>query len=163
MNVSSETSHRNPWEEENPQIRLRLDHIADWETRVVEARYSAKALCERCGFSMRHVQRFMIKRFRMNLKAFVAAVRMGKAYNLLKRGFSIKETSVGLGFKQVSHFCRCFKQHYRANASEVILNAGSSGAGGGMDDSQLELEFLRPEPRGKQGASKRRGKAKKKA
>jgi AraC-like DNA-binding protein len=133
--------------EGTPRIRLRLEHVADWETKVVEASYSPKELCAKCGFSMRHMQRFMLKRFRMNLRAFVTAVRMTKAYNLLRAGFTIKETALGLGFKQVSHFCRCFKQHFRANPSTVLLKPASAGKDGHSHDPQLELDFIRAAPR----------------
>jgi AraC family transcriptional regulator, mar-sox-rob regulon activator len=131
-------------EESAPHGRISLDHVTDWEALVVEARYSPRELCARCGFSMRHMQRFILKRFQVNLGWFVSAIRMMKAYNLLKSGFSVKETALGLGFKQVSHFCRSFKQHFHANPSTVILNAGLPGKDGQSRDSQLQFEFFKP-------------------
>ena len=130
-------------EESAPHGRIALEHVTDWEALVVEARYSPRELCARCGFSMRHMQRFILKRFQMNLGWFVSAIRMMKAYNLLKSGFSVKETALGLGFKQVSHFCRSFKQHFHANPSAVILNAGLPAKNGQTRDPQLQFEFFK--------------------
>jgi AraC family mar-sox-rob regulon transcriptional activator len=147
---------------QNSNARVSLEHITDWESLVVEARYSPRELCARCGFSMRHVQRVVLKKFNMNLGWFVSAVRMMKAYNLLKSGFTVKETALGLGFKQVSHFCRCFKRHFHANPSAVLLNSGLPGRDGHASDPQLELEFFRPygpprlEPKAKPTKTKRR-------
>jgi AraC-like DNA-binding protein len=124
--------------------RVALEQIADWETLIVEARYSPRLVCARCGYSMRHVQRFILEKFKMNLGWYVSAVRMVKAYNLLKSGFTVKETAHGLGFKQVSHFCRCFKRHFQANPSTVLLSSGISGKDGGAGDGQLQLEFMQP-------------------
>ena len=138
--------------------RLRLEHIADWDARIVDAKYSPKELCAQCGFSMRHMQRFMMKRFKIGLRAFVNALRMSKAHNLLKAGFSIKETAIGLGFKQTSHFCRSFKQHFAAKASTVLLNAKGPGA---ANDGQMELDFLRatPQPKRRKKAPAKKTKA----
>lgn len=142
-----------PNQGEMPRRRVPLEHVTDWETLIVEARYSPKALCARCGFSMRHVQRFIVNRYQMTLREFVSALRMTKAYNLLRSGFSIKETSIGLGFKQVSHFCRCFKQHFQAKPSSVILNVGT-GPDGNPNEPQMELDFFHAAPRRRRSGSK---------
>jgi AraC-like DNA-binding protein len=56
----------------------------------------------------------------------------------------VKETALGLGFKQVSHFCRCFKQRFHANPSTVLLNSGLPGKDGKTTDPQLQFEFVKP-------------------
>ena len=128
---------------EQPRFRLRLEQITDWETRAVEAMYSPKALCVQCGFSMRHMQRFILKKFDVSLREYVAGIRMTKARNLLRSGFSIKETSIGLGFKQVSHFCRSFKGHFGVSPSVAIRSAIAGAPDVNADGSQLELDFVR--------------------
>lgn len=119
--------------------RLHLEQVTDWETLVVEARYSPSGLASRCGFSVRHLQRHILKRYGKKLGEFISAIRMQKAYNLLRAGFTIKETAIGLGFKQISHFCRCFKHHFDATASTVLHASGMKSNENGSDDQQLQL------------------------
>jgi AraC-like DNA-binding protein len=138
------------------RVRINLDHISDWETMIVETRYSSKDLAARCGFSVRHLQRFIFRRYRKTLTEFISGIRLQKAYMLLKSGFSIKETALGLGYKQVSHFCRCFKKHFAANASCVLLSSERSGFESRPTGQQLQLELFQPRPPSQRRALQRR-------
>jgi AraC-like DNA-binding protein len=134
--------------------RIRFEHISDWEGLIVEAHYSGRKLAARCGFSLRHLQRYMAIRFGTKLTAYILSIRMQKAYTLLKSGFSVKETALGLGFKQVAHFCRCFKVYYDTNPSSVLLNSGLPESDGAAGD-QLELEFVKPRSAGSRSRTRK--------
>jgi len=128
------------------RLRGHLEQISNWEALVVETRYSARELARSCGFSLRHLQRFIHRRYRKSLCEFIAGIRLQKAYLLLQSGFSIKETAHGLGYKQVSHFCRCFKKHFAANASCVLLSSGRLGHESHPSEQQMQLELFQPRP-----------------
>ena len=138
------------------RIRMNLEHIGDWESMIVETRYSSKELAARCGFSVRHLQRFILRRYRKTLAEFISGIRLQKAYMLLKSGFSIKETAHGLGYKQVSHFCRCFKKHFAANASCVLLSSGRTEFESRHAGQQLQLELFQPRPPAQRRSLQRR-------
>src|SRR5262245_47829516 len=106
------------------RVRIHLEQVTNWEPLIVESRYTARGLASRCGFSVRHLERHIAKRYGKKLGEFISGIRMQKAYNLLRSGFTIKETAIGLGFKQISHFCRCFKHHFDATASTVLQDSG---------------------------------------
>ena len=153
--MSVDEPRLNPQSLDGPRARLPLDHISDWEALVVDAHYSVKNLATRCGFSVRHLERFILVRYGKKLGAFISGIRMQKAYNLLKCGFTVKETALGLGYKQVSHFCRSFKKHYDANPSSVLMKYNPD-RDSGSKEQQLNLEFFQPRtPRGSSGRPKR--------
>lgn len=135
------------------QSRVHLEQVTDWESLIVEARYSPSGLAARCGFSVRHLQRHIVKRYGKKLGEFISGVRMQKAYNLLRSGFTIKETAIGLGFKQISHFCRCFKHHFDATASTVLHESGHKTHEGGADDHQMQLGLFQSPQRATRGRS----------
>ena len=47
-------------------------------------------------------------------------LRLGKAYESLKQGKSVKEASFDHGYKQVSHFSREFKNHFGISPSMLL-------------------------------------------
>jgi transcriptional regulator GlxA family with amidase domain len=138
------------------RTRVHLELVPDWESMVVEAKYSARELAIQCGFSIRHLQRFIMRRYRKSLGDFIAGIRLQKAYFLLQSGFSIKETAHGLGYKQVSHFCRCFKNHFAANASCVLLTSTRLGNDHGRSEQQLQLELFQPRQTSQRKTTQRR-------
>lgn len=128
-------------------IRVHLEQVTDWEPLVVEARYSPSGLAALCGFSVRHLQRYISKRYGKKLGTFISTIRMQKAYNLLRSGFTIKETAIGLGFKQISHFCRCFKHHFEATASTVLQASGLPSHDEHSGNQQLQLGLFQHAPK----------------
>jgi AraC-like DNA-binding protein len=118
--------------------RLRLETIADWEPLVIESGYSVKNLAARCGYSVRSLQRFVSSKFNRGLLEFIADLRLRRARTLLREGLSVKETAAELGYKQPSHFCRCFKEYHRMTPSEVIRYSGCAEVDD-VESGQLSL------------------------
>jgi AraC-like DNA-binding protein len=48
-------------------------------------------------------------------------LRLGKAYESLTQGKSVKEAAYDHGYKQVSHFSREFKNHYGVSPSFLLV------------------------------------------
>jgi AraC family carnitine catabolism transcriptional activator len=96
-----------------PQNRSRVTLVAvDWEKAAREAAYRLEDLCKNCGYSLRTVQRFVSQKFRVSLRAFVNDMRLARAVTLLRTGLPVKEVAIELGYKQTSHFVRCYRAKF---------------------------------------------------
>jgi transcriptional regulator GlxA family with amidase domain len=92
-------------------IRLPLSRL-DWGMLVAESGYRTNAVVERSGYSMRTLQRFVRERFDMSLRELVAELRLKRASELLLSGRSVKEVALEVGYRQTSHFVRCFREKF---------------------------------------------------
>lgn len=86
-----------------------------------EAGYRARELAKVCGLSTRQLQR----RFKLALgrtpQDWLDELRMKTAEDMLLQGCSVKCAALETGFRQVSHFCRCFKAKHHVTASQFVL------------------------------------------
>ncbi len=104
-----------------PQRRVgRLERISNWEQLAEAACFSAAALSDRCGVSRRHLERHIRHTFSKTLGGWLLDLRLRQACRLLMQGWSVKETAYSTGFRQVSHFSRCFKNRYKIVPSAVM-------------------------------------------
>ena len=84
----------------------------DWESLAVAAQFRPSAVAERCGISLRTVQRHFKKNYGTTLSEWLREFRLKLAYERLSAGESIKSVAYGLGYKQLSHFSRDFKRTF---------------------------------------------------
>lgn len=99
----------------------RLHRIAEWEPLAAQAQYNAKLLAGLCQVSLRQLERFWKSSFGQAPQAWLDAIRLKKAQELLIGGLTVKETAFSLGFKQSSHFCRKFKRHTGTTPHEFLV------------------------------------------
>lgn len=90
----------------------RLDRITDWSEKARDARYLVGPLATKLGISTRHMQRYLFERFQKSPREFLRMLQMEAAVEHLSDSKAIKVVSMELGFRQVSHFSRCFKQTF---------------------------------------------------
>lgn len=125
---------------EPPQGRLpasgRLQRITNWEAIVVDACYSAPALARICGVSVRHLQRHAQSTFSKTLSDWLNEYRLKHAYERLAQGFMVKETAFSLGFKQVSHFSRMFKDYFGFRPTDVPISIETSSERNSSDSTE---------------------------
>jgi len=74
------------------------------------------ALARHAGMCQRTLERRFQREFRTTPQAWLHALRMKKAEELLRTGMQIKEVALELFYKQVSHFCRHFKAGHSLSA-----------------------------------------------
>jgi AraC-like DNA-binding protein len=78
-------------------------------TMPEEAKYEAEKLAALCQISRRQLER----KFRASLgrspQRWLNGLKILKAQELLRKGWSVKETSNGLGYRYPSYFCYQFK------------------------------------------------------
>ena len=123
-------------------FRGRLQRITEWEPLAVQACYSGAALARLCGVSLRHLQRHIQSAFLKTLGEWLNALRLKHGYDRLAEGCTVKETAFSLGFKQVSHFSRSFKNHFGFSPSSVPITVGLNGVNPDGDQSQIQLNLF---------------------
>ncbi|EEF62925.1 helix-turn-helix domain-containing protein [Pedosphaera parvula] len=84
-----------------------------WEELGTKAGYSSAKLAKICKVSERHLGRKIQEQFGCSPRAWLREHRLKAARERLAGGGDPKEVAFELGFKQVSHFCRQFKERYR--------------------------------------------------
>jgi len=90
-------------------LNTKLNHIQNWHELARQARWSASALAKQCGVSKDTLRRQFMKQFEKPPGAWLAEQRQRCAVDLLRAGFSVKETADCLGYKQQTNFTRKFK------------------------------------------------------
>lgn len=73
------------------------------------------------GVSLRQLQRQTQARYGITLGEWLNALRIKHGYQRLTEGCTVKETAFSLGYKQVSHFSRNFKDHFGFTPSSVPI------------------------------------------
>jgi AraC-like DNA-binding protein len=94
---------------EKPRFPLQL---LDWTVLARSSGYSLERLTQATGFSLRTLQRHVSDRFGINLHAFISDLRMLDGAERLRKGMSVKEVAVELGFKNTSHFVRIYRAKF---------------------------------------------------
>ena len=90
-----------------------------WEQLAGTARYDAKALAKLCNLSDRQLERDFHRLLDRSPQDWLNEQRIKAAQQLLLSGQPvIKVVALDLGFKQVSHFCRQFKNQTQLTPTE---------------------------------------------
>ena len=82
----------------------------NWEELAGEANYCPRELARLCSVSLRTLQRRFAQNYAMTISDWMRNVRLAKAYTRVVAGEPIKAVAYDLGFKQLSHFSRVFKE-----------------------------------------------------
>jgi transcriptional regulator GlxA family with amidase domain len=100
-------------------MQNQLTEIADWPEPARAANYSVHALAANCGVCTRQLERHFLKRFGVRPHLWLNRLRQSEALCLL-RDRSVKEVALQLGFKQLSHFSRTFKDFHGYPPSDFL-------------------------------------------
>jgi transcriptional regulator GlxA family with amidase domain len=92
-----------------------------WEQLAGTARYDAKELAKLCNLSVRQLERDFSRLLARSPQDLLNEQRIKAAQQrLLSSQPFIKVVALELGFKQVSHFCRQFKEQTEMTPTEFI-------------------------------------------
>jgi len=83
-----------------------------WEALAHRAQFKPARLALICDVSLRTVQRHFSKQYGMKVGEWLRSVRLHNAYWRLRKGDSVKEIAIDLGYTQVSNFSRDFKRFH---------------------------------------------------
>ena len=86
----------------------------------MKAGYRPGDLAKLCQISLRTLERHFQKNYGVTVSQWMRELRLGKAYETLGQGKSVKETAYDHGYKQVSHFSREFKNHFGVSPSFLL-------------------------------------------
>jgi len=75
-----------------------------------------------CQISLRTLERHFQKNYGVTVSHWLRDLRLGRAYEGLLAGKSVKEVTYEQGYKQVSHFSREFKNHFGVTPSYLLPN-----------------------------------------
>jgi transcriptional regulator GlxA family with amidase domain len=101
-------------------MSAKLKQVKNWPELARQARWSAKAIAEKCGISEGTLRRHFIKEMGMPPKAWLAKERQHAAMELLKAGLLIKEAAFLVGYKKNQNFSRKYKQNWGASPSKHL-------------------------------------------
>jgi len=104
----------------------RLSLIQNWPELMQRANWIAKSLAKHTGVSVRTLHRHILQKTGNNTKTWLAEQRQRRALELLRAGFSIKETAITLGYKQPTNFTRQYKKHWGRLPSQPVDNPTSA-------------------------------------
>jgi AraC-like DNA-binding protein len=100
----------------------RLEYVQQWESLAENAGYRPSDLAALCQISLRTLERHFQKNYGVTVSLWLRELRLGKAYQGLLTGKSVKEVAYEQGYKQVSHFSREFKNHFGVSPSFLLPN-----------------------------------------
>ena len=86
----------------------------------MKAGYRPSDLAALCQISLRTLERHFQKNYGVTVSQWMRELRLGKAYQTLIQGKSVKEAAFDHGYKQVSHFSREFKNHFGVSPSFLL-------------------------------------------
>ena len=90
------------------------EHIADSELDI-------EKFAKKAGISRMQLYRKLHALTNMTVKEFIRHIRLKRAVQLLEQQkLNISEIAYGVGFKDLSHFRKCFKREYGMSASEFL-------------------------------------------
>jgi len=89
-----------------------LNHVQDWSKLARQANWSVSKLAREHNVSVRTLHRHFLKYIGRSTKLWLAEQRQQYALELMRHGYSIKETASRLGYKQSTNFTRQFKSHW---------------------------------------------------
>jgi AraC-like DNA-binding protein len=95
----------------------------NWEVLAAESNYCPRELARLCHVSLRTLQRRFATHYQMTISDWMRQIRLAKAYARVVAGEPIKYVAYDLGFKQLSHFSRVFKEVHGVAPSFVSPRA----------------------------------------
>jgi AraC-like DNA-binding protein len=98
-------------------MNTKLKHVQNWPELAKRANWSASALAEQCGVSIRTLERYFLRQMGKSPNLWLSEQRQKKAIELLCDGSSVKEVSGILGYKQATNFTRKFKKYWGSSPS----------------------------------------------
>lgn len=90
----------------------RLIFVQEWEVLAQKAGYRASEVADLCQISLRTLERHFQKSYGQTVSRWLRELRLKQAYAALQTGKAVKEVAFDLGYKQVSHFSREFKNQF---------------------------------------------------
>src|SRR5687767_12371288 len=93
-------------------MNSQMKPVQEWEALAQQVSFRPSDLASACGVSLRTLQRHFRKQYHVTVSEWLRTFRLRQAYERLKTGETVKGVAYDLGYKQLSHFSRDFKNSY---------------------------------------------------
>ena|SRR5215469_7549124 len=93
-------------------MKIRLRNIENWDELADQAKWSVARLAKQCGVSPRTIERYFLEHKRKSPKVWLNEKRQQNAVELLRKGYSVKETADRLRYRWESTFSREFTKYW---------------------------------------------------
>ncbi len=94
------------------------------EAEMADEEFTVDRFAERIGMSRGHLHRRIRDVLDETPTEFIRRIRLERAIQLLAgRAGSVSEVAYGVGFKSVSHFSKCFREHAGVTPSQYIAQS----------------------------------------
>ncbi|HDR51795.1 MAG TPA: AraC family transcriptional regulator, partial [Mariniphaga anaerophila] len=108
----------------SPDERFLQKAIQVVEENISNAGLDIESFAELVGVSRMQLYRKLHALTDMTVKEFIRNIRLKRAEQLLVQDkMNISEIAYGVGFKDLSHFRKCFKREYGMSASEYLAKS----------------------------------------
>lgn len=98
------------------------------EANISDAELDIERFAQEVGVSRMQLYRKLHALTDMTVKEFIRSIRLKRASQLLiQEKMSVSEIAYAVGFKDLSHFRKCFRQTYGMNATEYVKKNSDSG------------------------------------
>jgi AraC-like DNA-binding protein len=94
----------------------------DWTFLAEKSGYCRHRLAKYRHISVRTLDRFFQKHLALTVHKWLDELQLRTAYDQVVTGKPLKEISYDLGFKQQSHFTKCFKARFGVPPSLISAN-----------------------------------------
>jgi len=72
------------------------------------------------GYTRQHLTRIFKAYKQKSIQAYLLEVRLHHAKEFLRKGYSVSQTAIMCGYRDVFHFSRSFKQYYGASPKNIL-------------------------------------------
>src|SRR5688572_13416443 len=103
-----------------PISKLPWSRAQKWGSAAPATGFKSKQLAELYAMSPRQMERLCQRELGRSPQEWLDEQRMVAARLLLLHTDSVKRSALELGYKQVNHFSRHFKQYYRMTPSQYL-------------------------------------------
>ncbi|MCA1759516.1 MAG: DNA-binding response regulator, partial [Bacteroidales bacterium] len=108
----------------SPDERFLKKAILVVEENISDCDLDIETFSEKVGVSRMQLYRKLHALTNMTVKEFIRHIRLKRATQLLVQNkLNISEIAYEVGFKDLSHFRKCFKREYGLSATEYIANS----------------------------------------
>jgi signal transduction histidine kinase/DNA-binding response OmpR family regulator len=109
----------------SPDERFLQKAIAVVEDNIDDPDLDIEKFASEIGVSRMQLYRKLNALTEMTVKEFVRSIRLKRAAQLLvQKKLNISEVAYAVGFRDLSHFRKCFRQEFGMNASEYVEKHG---------------------------------------
>ncbi|WP_160724549.1 AraC family transcriptional regulator [Bacillus sp. USDA818B3_A] len=98
----------------------KIDHAINYMTEHYSSQIKLQEIADSLGISLSYFGNIFKEITGKPPIAYLIAIRINKAKDLLMDGFSVSDTAQMVGFNDIFYFSKCFKKHEGINPSQFV-------------------------------------------